>query len=120
MKPTKQFSLQFAICISLLIVNCLLPTLSYSQGIWTQKANFGGTARRAAVGFSIGTKGYIGTGSTSTGYKNDFWEYNPSSNAWTQKANFGGTTRYAAVGFSIGAKGYIGTGGTTTYKNDFW
>ena len=29
---------------------------------WTQKADFGGTARKNAVGFSIGTKGYIGTG----------------------------------------------------------
>lgn len=30
--------------------------------IWTQKANFPGTDRRLAAGFSIGTKGYIGTG----------------------------------------------------------
>ena len=29
---------------------------------WTQKADFGGTARYCAVGFSIGSKGYIGTG----------------------------------------------------------
>ena len=29
---------------------------------WTQKADFGGTARAVAVGFSIGSKGYIGTG----------------------------------------------------------
>ena len=29
---------------------------------WTQKADFGGTARYYAVGFSIGSKGYIGTG----------------------------------------------------------
>src|SRR5438876_119434 len=34
----------------------------YDQGsnTWTQKANFGGTARLEATGFSIGTKGYIG------------------------------------------------------------
>ena len=29
---------------------------------WTQKADFGGTARDCAAGFSIGSKGYIGTG----------------------------------------------------------
>ena len=29
---------------------------------WTQKADFGGAARDSAVGFSIGSKGYIGTG----------------------------------------------------------
>ena len=29
---------------------------------WTQKADFVGVARISAVGFSIGSKGYIGTG----------------------------------------------------------
>ena len=78
---------------------------------WTQKADFGGTARYGAVGFSIGSKGYIGTGSddSSLRYK-DFWEYDPAANTWTQKADFGGTARDCAVGFSIGSKGYIGTG----------
>ena len=41
---------------------------------WTQKADFGGTARVGAVGFFIGSKGYIGTGSWDT---KDFWEYEP-------------------------------------------
>jgi len=87
---------------------------------WTQKANFGGTPRLQAVGFSIGTKGYIGTGGIG-GFVNDFWEYDPSSNTWTQKANFGGTPRYGAVGFSIGAYGYIGTGyDTSDVRRDFW
>jgi N-acetylneuraminic acid mutarotase len=88
---------------------------------WVQKANFGGTARAGAVGFSIGNKVYIGTGSDGSGYKNDFWEYDPATNLWTQKANFGGTGRSDAVGFSIGNKGYIGTGlNGSSSKNDFW
>ena len=33
-----------------------------AANIWTQKADFGGTEREYAVGFSIGSKGYIGTG----------------------------------------------------------
>ena len=37
-------------------------TNSRAQDTWTQKADFGGTARRGAVGFSIGSKGYIGIG----------------------------------------------------------
>ena len=90
---------------------------------WTQRANFAGTARSYAVGFSIGTKGYIGTGYDGTDKKNDFWEWNQSNNTWIQKASFGGTARYCAVGFSINTKGYIGTGyddnnGST--KKDFW
>lgn len=84
-----------------------------AQGTWTQKANFGGTERSGAVGFAIENKGYIGTGSSS---KNDFWEYDVSTNIWTQKADYLGTTRGSTVGFSIGNKGYIGIGG----KKDFW
>jgi len=53
-----------------------------------------------AVGFSIGAKGYIGTGQDSTNnYKQDFWEWNQPTNGWTQKLNFGGTGRSVAVVF---------------------
>ena len=54
---------------------------------WTQKADFGGTARLGSLGFSIGSKGYIGTGWDGV-YLKDFWEYDPTANAWTQKADF--------------------------------
>lgn len=88
---------------------------------WIAKATFGGTARRFAVGFSIASKGYIGTGSDATGDRNDFWEYDPASNVWTQKTNFGGAARKLAVGFSIGTKGYIGTGNNFNGElKDFW
>ncbi len=88
---------------------------------WTQRADFGGiNGRYAAVGFSIGSKGYIGTG-IDVAIKKDFWEYDPATNAWSQKADVGGPARYYAAGFSIGAMGYIGTGanGSTEIK-DFW
>ncbi|MES2778242.1 MAG: tail fiber domain-containing protein [Bacteroidota bacterium] len=88
---------------------------------WVQKANFGGGSRYGAVGFSIGGKGYVGTGNSGGSDKKDFWEYDAATNVWTQKANFGGTARVLAVGFSIGAKGYIGTGSSIEgRKNDFW
>jgi len=107
------------------ITFCLLPTFIFSQGTWVQKANFGGAIRDGAVGFSIGTKGYIGTGQNSSGYLKDFWEYDPSANVWTQKANFGGNGKVRAIGFSIGQKGYIGFGQEnspvfTTATKDFW
>ncbi|MCX5849701.1 MAG: hypothetical protein NTW65_09645 [Deltaproteobacteria bacterium] len=73
-----------------------------SDGTWTQKADFGGTARGFAVGFSIGNKGYIG-GGVSTAWNNDFWEYDPANDTWTQKADFGGGVRVGGLsfGFSI-------------------
>jgi N-acetylneuraminic acid mutarotase len=89
-------------------------TSTRAQDTWTQKADFGGTARFYSVGFSIGSKGYLGTGTDYNGsdYNNnkDFWEYDPEANTWTQKADFGGTGRFGAVGFTIGSKGYLGTG----------
>ena len=98
---------------------------AYAQGSWAQKANFGGTGRAGAVGFSIGTKGYIGTGTEGSGSsgpnKNDFWEWDQLTDTWTQMADFAGTARSYAIGFSIGNKGYIGTGyDGTNKKNDFW
>ena len=86
---------------------------------WTRKADFRG-ARYEAVGFSIGNKGYIGTG-FDRNFDKDFWEYDPETNVWTRKADFRGPARSEAVGFSIGNKGYIGTGSTNfEVRKDFW
>lgn len=91
----------------------------YYSNYWTQKPDFGGSARDKAVSFSISSKGYVGTGNDGN-ILNDFWEYNPSTETWTQKQNFGGSARCEAVGFSIGNKGYIGTGNDGNMLNDFW
>ena len=89
--------------------------------IWTQKTDFPGNARVAAAGFSIGNKGYIGTGYDGTNYSNEFWEWDQSTNVWAKKADFGEKSRGYAVGFSIGNKGYIGTGYKgSSYSKEFW
>ncbi|HYV92347.1 MAG TPA: kelch repeat-containing protein [Chitinophagales bacterium] len=85
-----------------------LPIICHSQG-WTQKADFGSTARRSSVAISINGKGYVGTGYNSNFYK-DWWEYDPVADTWTQKADFGGTARFSAVAFAIDSLGYVGTG----------
>lgn len=93
-----------------------------AQGIWTKQTNFGGTVRNNGIGFSIGTKGYLGTGYDLSPYASDFWEWSQSTHIWTQKADFGGGGRSYAIGFSIFNKGYVGTGSTVgSLKNiDFW
>ena len=92
-----------------------------AQNNWTKKADFGGSGRLFGVGFSIGSKGYFGTGFANKIFFKDLWEYNSVTDVWTQKADMT-FARGAAVGFSIGSKGYIGTGLSEAKErlNDFW
>jgi len=85
------------------------PAGNNGKGSWTKKQNFGGSARYGAVGLSIGSKGYIGTGYDGAN-KKDFWEYNPGSDSWTQKASLFGNKRIGAMSFTIGNVGYIVSG----------
>jgi N-acetylneuraminic acid mutarotase len=75
-----------------------------TTNVWTQKADFGGIARSGAVGFTIGNKGYIGTGYNDSTYPHDFWEWDKTTNVWTKKADYPGGSAGVAVGFSIGNK----------------
>lgn len=89
---------------------------------WTRKADFPGGARYDAVGFSIGNKGYIGTGASGgiSGYK-DFWEYDPMADRWKRKDDFPGGGRSQMAYFSTGTKGYvIGGEGLSGDNDDFW
>jgi N-acetylneuraminic acid mutarotase len=114
------------IIIAILLIGSV--AIGHGQKTWTKKADFAGGTRGYAVAFTIGGKGYVGTGNNFSNHK-DFWEYDPATNAWAQKADFGGTARSGAAGFSIGNSGYIGTGcdnvsgcfeGARGTKNDFW
>lgn len=107
-----------------LSVACL--TTTSAQGVWTQKADFPSTPRSAAVGFSIGTGGYIGTGYDSTSFKRNFRVYVQASNTWLDAESLGGSTgnglsRNLATAFVIGTKAYVGTGqGGNPFLNDIW
>src|SRR6185295_19378684 len=99
----------------------LTTALSAKADYWTQKASMAGGMRYPAVGFSIGNKGYIGTGNNSPTFYQDLWEYDPVANTWTQKANLPGAARSFACGFSSSSKGYIGLGQNPGgYLLDFW
>ena len=104
-------------CTLILLFQALILRLA-AQGLWTQKADFGGAARTAAVGFSIGNKGYIGTGAAGNTKFNDFWEYDPETNAWTQKANVTFDGRTNATSFTLEGKGYIVGGFTTSFTKN--
>lgn len=90
------------------------------SGTWTYIANFPGGLRAEAVGFSIGTHGFVGTGVDYNGnYFNDMWEYDPSADAWKPRPAIGTVERAGAVAFAIGGTGYIGTGFDGGYMSDF-
>ncbi len=77
---------------------------------WTQKANFGGAVRYAAIGFSIGDKGYIGLGINKNTNYSDIWEYNAAANKWSKKADFPSTGRSDACVFVVNNEAYMATG----------
>lgn len=88
---------------------------------WVRRADLGGAGRNEAVSFSIGQKGYIGTGFDGNERRKDFWEYDPQNDTWAQMADLGGPGRCCAAGFAIGQKGYIGTGYDGEEQiTDFW
>ena len=93
-------------------------------GRWKKMSDFPGAARTGAVGFSIGSKGYItlGAGSTAGNEFKYLWEYDISANTWTRKADFPGSNRTDAFCFVINNKAYVGCGATdnTSIINDFY
>ncbi|NDV82774.1 kelch repeat-containing protein [Bacteroides sp. 51] len=96
-----------------------------SGNYWTQLASMpdeAGTCRRAATGFSIGSKGYITTGYdwVDIKYLADTWEYDPAANSWAKKDDYAGGARQYALSFTIGNYGYVGTGYDDNYLKDFY
>lgn len=89
--------------------------------LWSRRAFLPAGGRDRAVAFSIGDRGYVGTGQVEgVGYE-DFWEYDPGEDAWTQKADFGGGVRSSMTAFTIGDKAYVGTGVSDgIHRRDFW
>jgi N-acetylneuraminic acid mutarotase len=105
------------------------PKLTKSKHAWEPRASQSDGAnalvRSNGIGFSIGSKGFVGLGTvmTQTGvtYRTDLWEYDPATDVWTQKADFPGDGRHNAVGFSIQNRGFIGTGYSAAgTRKDFW
>ena len=85
--------------------------------------------RASAVSFSVGGKGYVLGGRTTTrgGYLNDFWMYDPLHNEWIQLPDAPFKARVNAVAQVCGDKVFVGLGyngggvyDTTSYQRDWW
>lgn len=88
---------------------------------WTKKADFGGLARRSAVGFSMKGKGYIGFGEgkeqispgtfRGIGF-NDMWEYDPQTDTWKKFTEHPNLKLLRPVGGAVQDRFIVGLGRT--------
>src|SRR5450432_4134149 len=88
--------------------------LEVQSNAWNLGANSRFTFRRRAE-FSRGIFhlgfGYCGTGFDGSHYLNDFYKYDPGTNAWTKiNSVLPGNPRSEAVAFAVSDTGYVGTG----------
>ena len=71
--------------------------------------------------FSFGGLGYIVGGNSSTGVRDDFYQYDPNRDTWTALEPFPGAARGFAIGDTWDGKAYYGFGrGASGYLNDLW
>jgi N-acetylneuraminic acid mutarotase len=74
-----------------------------------------------SFGFALDGKGYFVAGGVSTGYLDDFYEYDPATDTWTQLEDFPGGPRGFGIGDTWDGKAYFGFGfGPFGYESDLW
>lgn len=84
---------------------------------WTRKKDFPGGCRWQAINFSVGGKGYLGSGPDyDKQLKTDFWEYDPVADNWTRKADFPSTARGVTFNAVVGSNAYV-IGGSAITNN---
>jgi hypothetical protein len=89
--------------------------------IWTQKADFPGTARKGSASWGQFPTGFICLGEdVGFNYMNDLWEYNYFGDSWVQRADYPGTGRTNAVSFIQQDLGFVGTGYDGVFKDDMY
>jgi N-acetylneuraminic acid mutarotase len=97
---------------------------STDSNYWTQVASpkiqyHSIVGRTGAVGFSIGTNGYVGSGYDGNFYLKDFYKYNSTTNSWDSIQNLP-IERTGALSFALNNFGYVGTGFNGSYLKDFY
>jgi len=90
---------------------------------WRRMADFTGTPRQTAVGFAIGSLGFVGSG--QKGYSQvfkDFFSFDPIADIWKPVGDISDKGRSWACAATVNGKAYIGTGWDfgASFFNDWW
>jgi N-acetylneuraminic acid mutarotase len=71
--------------------------------------------------FSFDDTGYIVSGNSSSGERDDFYQYDPVNDSWTELTPFPGAPRGFAIGDTWNGKAYFGFGyDGASLLNDLW
>ena len=71
--------------------------------------------------FSFDDTGYIVSGNSNSGERDDFFQYDPVNDSWTELTPFPGAARGFAIGDTWNGKAYFGFGHDgTSLLNDLW
>ena len=107
----------------LLLLNLItLPTIVQSQN-WVQVNSLPNSFNEThhSFAFSLDDTGYIVSGNSNSGERDDFYQYNPVNDSWTELTSFPGLPRGFAIGDTWDGKAYFGFGHDgTSLLNDFW
>ena len=103
------------------LFSLLALTLTLSAQSWVQVADMP-NGRHHPVTFSLNGKGYAVTGTRPNQLAtDDFFRYDPDSNAWTTLIDFPGASRSFAIGTTYNGKAYMAFGANNFgLLNDLW
>jgi N-acetylneuraminic acid mutarotase len=73
--------------------------------------------RHNAVGFVIGTKGYLTVGENGP-FTKKTWEYDFATDVWARKSPYERTERTGAVAFTVKGRGYVSCGKNNSFYFD--
>ncbi len=88
---------------------------------WVQLSSFPGGDRGYAYGIAVGSKAYMGFGSTpNSTFPSDWWEFDLINETWSQKSSFPGNGRNHPAMVNVGNSIFVGCGSNTSNLGDWW
>ena len=96
----------------LLLINLSIFSPAAKAQDWVQVSSLPSSFNQThhSFAFSFDNMGYIVTGNSDSGERDDFYQYNPITDSWSELAPFPGVARGFAIGDTWDGKAYFGFG----------